>query len=44
MNKILLNMIDEVQNSSLIIDTYVTEKENKKKKRKKDTYKINNIK
>lgn len=36
MNKILLNMIDEVQQ--------VTEKENKKKKRKKDTYKINNIK
>lgn len=44
MNKIILNMIDKVQNNSLIIDTYVTEKENKQKKRQKDTYKINNIK
>lgn len=39
MNKIILNMIDKIQNNCLIIDTYVTEKENKQKKRHKDTYK-----
>lgn len=44
MNKIILNMIDKAQNNLLTIDTYVTEKENKQKKRQKDTYQINNIK